>query len=238
MADVTDAQFQALENRVANVEASAHNNGQAISSLQQDVKNLQEEDKRQQKKDIEHDEKLADHERRLKSIENPLLEYKVEEWRLTNVFKFPSVDENGNAIIYMPPFTKEELRACNEDIPGVVSYKWYQKIFNPREQGDVSFDFDRSQSYLRSINIGPHATINIPVPIILLNNADERRVLLIECAAKGLVLSTVKYNTDLEDSVVTIYNFTNSTINIKTGEPLFKVSVVYGYPVELKLNTD
>lgn len=238
MADVTDAQFQALENRVNSVEASAHNNTQAINGLQSDVRNLQEEDKRQQKKDQEHDEKLDNHEKRLKSIENPLLEYKVEEWRLSNIFKYPSVDAQGNAIIYMPPFTKEELKACNEDIPGIVSYKWYQRIFNPTEQGDVSFDFDKSHTYLRSINIGPHATINIPVPIILLNNEDERRVLLIECAAKGLLLSTVKYNTNLEDSVVTIYNFTNSTINIKTGEPLFKVSVVYGYPVELKLKTD
>lgn len=229
-----ESRVNGMDTRLSSVETKSHNNEQKITSILSDIDALKREDTRQQEVDKEHDRILKDHEGRLTSIENDVVEYQVEEWRLGNEFKYPAVNEQGEIEIYLPRYSKSELKECNEDIPGIISYKWYQKLFNPREQGDVSFDFAIGD-FLKSINIGPHAVINLPIPVVLLNDEDSRRRYFIESAIPGLVLSETSYNPDVDNQVVTIYNFTNGTINIQAGEPVFKVSAVYGYPITLKI---
>lgn len=143
----------------------------------------------------------------------------------------PSVNSQLNVIeLFMAPFTKDELRPHNQDVPGLVEFKWYQKIFNPNcDNGNVTFDFDNSHDWLKSISLGTHSRITIPIPIQVVSERPNRRLVI--QSAKGGLVCTQQFFEFEKENVITFYNFTNSTINIMTGEPILHLVPVYGYKV-------
>ena len=247
---VSDSDFSALQNRVSQLESkystlstTVNNNGQSINSLSSRMSSAESTIKEHGNTLEEHGKTLQNHEERIKKCENRLssIEDKTLEYEPVNhykyEFKWPSQDEQTKeVVVYMPPFSKEELRDYNESMPGLVDFKWYQKIYNPGKQGDVSFDFDDYQGFLKSINLGPHSFISFPLPIKF-NKTQDNRQLVIQCCYDNLVCTQQFIRYDVEN-VVTIFNYSNATINIPTGKPLFRLVPVYGYDVNLQQKSD
>lgn len=181
----------------------------------------------------EHAKVLENHENRISDIEDPIVFYDILPWK--NECKLPSVNEYGEICIFLPPYTKEELRECNEDAPGIVQYKWWQKIFNPQYQGDVSFDFQDTHDYLESINLGPNSYIKLPLHMVIANANYPTRKFIIECPNQNLICTQRFYHIG-EKQIITLYNYSNVTINIRTNDLLFRLTPMYGYETVLKRN--
>lgn len=236
--DSLQAQLNALEGTVSGISSSVSSQGTTIHNLEGNVQNLltrmaaAESTLQQHRAELDqHRIELDDHERRLKLIEEEDFKFSIIPY-YKHPMKHPKADKDtGNVSVYMPAFTKDELKEYNPDVPGLVEYKWYQKIFNPvAQQGSVSFDFDNSKDYLKSISLGPSSHVSIPIPIHFINNRPNRK-LVMQSAYLGLVCTTqfLEYE---KENVITLYNFTNQTINIQTGEPLLILTSVYGYQVK------
>lgn len=243
MATIDDlaAQVNQLQGTVNSLQSTVNGHSTSIHNLETNYNSLagrvktNEDNIAQHRKELnQHRIELDDHEKRLKLIEEDEIQYRSILF-YKNAYKLPKIDENKNVLLYMPPFTKDELKEHNPDIPGLVEYKWYQKIFNPSHiEGNVTFDFDKSQDYLKSISLGPHSQINIPVPIELVKLRNNRRLIIQSCYM-GILL-TQQFIEFEKENVITLFNFTNSTINILTGEPLFELMPVYGYDVNKLTN--
>lgn len=213
--------------RISSNETSIHNLNQEMAAAKQRIKTNEDNIAQHRIELDQHRKELDDHERRLKLIELDNFQYTVPHY-VHNV-KLPSLNEQNNSItLFMPAFTKDELKEYNESMPGLVDYKWYQKIFNPSfEQGAVTFDFDNSRDYLKSISLGPHSHINIPIPLLVDALRPNRRLIIQSCYL-GLLCSQ-QFMEFEKENVVTLFNFTNSTINIETNKPILELVSVYGY---------
>lgn len=220
----------ALNNRVTQIANQQSQNSTSIHNLGVRTTELESKVNIHEERLDAHDVTLTDHEERLLAIENPKVLYGTVPWK--NECKLPSVNEHGEIDIFLPPYTKEELRECNEDAPGIVQYKWWQKIFNPQSQGDVSFDFQDTHDYLESINLGPHSYIRLPLHIILSSDNIPTRRFIIECSNPALICTQRFYHIG-EQQTITLYNYWNVTINIRTNDPIFRLTPVYGYNPDL-----
>lgn len=236
--DSLQAQLNTLESTVSGLSSSVSSQGTSIHNLEGNVQNLltrmaaAESTLQQHRAELDqHRIELNDHERRLKLIEEEDFKFSVVPY-YKYPMKYPKADSaTGNVFVYLPPFTKDELKEYNPSVPGLVDYKWYQKVFNPVAQnGSVTFDFDNSKNYLKSISLGPSSQISIPIPLHFINERPNRK-LVMQSARPELVCTTQFLEYDKEN-VITLYNFTNSTINIQTGEPLLFLTSVYGYKVK------
>lgn len=235
--DQLQTQLNALESKVSGIQSTVDTHSTSIHNLQvttQDLstrmvaaERLLEEHSRILQ---EHQEILEDHERRLVLIEKDTIDYAVIPlYANYRDMMLPNFDEEAGCVnIYMPPFTKDELREYNPDIQGLVEYKWYQKIFNPTyEQGSVTFDFDDSRDFLKSISLGPSSQISFPLPLFFKQHQPNRK-LVIQSNHVGLVCTTqfIEYE---KENLITLFNFTSVTINLQTSNPILKLVPVYGY---------
>lgn len=221
-------QVNSQADRISTVETGVHNAQQDIAGMKPRIKSNEDNIAQHRIELDQHREELNDHERRLKLIELDNFQYTIPDY-YEHPMKAPSLNEETNSItVFMPPFAKAELREHNESIPGLVDFKWFQKIFNSSfEQGAVTFDFDDSKDYLKSLSLGPHSYINIPIPILVEALRPNRRLVIQSCYP-GLVCSQ-QFMEFEKENIITLFNFTNSTINIKTNEPILELVSIYGY---------
>lgn len=67
---------------------------------------------------------------------------------------------------------------------------------------------------------GPHSRITLPIPIKVVSERPNRR-LVIQSAKEGGLICTQQFFEFEKENVITLYNFTNSTINIMTNDLYF-----------------
>lgn len=77
---------------------------------------------------------------------------------------------------------------------------------------------DQLQTQVNSTH-GPHSRITLPIPIKVVSERPNRR-LVIQSAKEGPVCTQQFFEFEKEN-VITLYNFTNSTINIMTNDLYF-----------------
>ena len=225
--DQLQTQVNSLQGSLSSLSDTVSQHGTTIHNLTGNVENLllrmiaAEQTLQQHRAELDqHRLELNDHEARLKKIEENSFKFSVLPY-YKNQGKNPSVNSRLNVIeLFMAPFTKDELLPYNKDVSGLVEFKLYQKIFNPNcDNGNVTFDFYNSYDWLKSISLGPHSQIILPIPIKVVSERPNRR-LVIQSAKEGLVCTQQFFEFEKEN-VITFYNFTNSTINIMTNDLYF-----------------
>lgn len=77
---------------------------------------------------------------------------------------------------------------------------------------------DQLQTQVNSLH-GHHSRITLPIPIRVVSERPNRR-LVIQSAKEGPVCTQQFFEFEKEN-VITLYNFTNSTINIMTNDLYF-----------------
>lgn len=219
--DALERRMYIAETKISSHDTSIQNHGVTLSQHSDKLKN---HESRLQ----DHDNQLTKHDQRLHTLEDSSLKI-----TLTRVCKAPVVNTKGLIDIFMPDKLKlEDFEKFNQDVDIAQDFNWFRKISNSVGRGKVCFDFDREKG-IKAILLGQATRVLIPTGLKISNITPIKSTLKVVNSDdmvinKGLVYG-IEIIPETEEAIVSIHNYTGSTVHIYSGEILCSIAHMFQY---------